>query len=325
MLTRRGLIAGSAGALAGAWAAPRSVFSQEREALPVVVSTWNFGPKANAVAWEVLKTGGSALDAVEKGVNQAELDPENESVGYGGSPNELGETTLDAMIMWGPTHELGAVGCLKRVKKAVSVARKVMEETRHSLLVGEDATRFALKMGFEEESLFNERSIKMWEGWKAKGGASPHRGPEPREVSARDHDTIGMIALDRNGDICAGCSTNGLDFKTPGRVGDSPIVGAGAYCDNDVGAAAATGNGDVMIRFLPSYQAVENMRAGMSPTEACEEALARILRKGYRVSGALIAVSKDGTSGAACMGYDSFPYAVRNPNADELRTYRRRP
>ncbi|MHC4605694.1 MAG: N(4)-(beta-N-acetylglucosaminyl)-L-asparaginase [Planctomycetota bacterium] len=311
MLTRRDLIVGSAGVLVTA--AARPLFGQEEKpVLPVVVSTWTFGRKANAEAWKILEKGGSALDAVEAGVTQAELDPANESVGYGGRPNEAGETTLDAMIMWGPAHAAGAVGCLKRVKRAISVARKVMEKTNHTFLVGEDATQFALKMGFKEEPLANERSKKAYEAWK-KAGRKPSQWKDA-------HDTIGMIAVDKKGDVCAGCSTNGLPFKIAGRVGDSPITGAGAYCDNEAGAAAATGNGDVMMRFLPAYQAVENMRRGMAPDAACREALARIGKKGYDVGGALIAVNRKGVFGAARMKYATFPFAVRNPSLDDLKS-----
>lgn len=323
-LTRREMIVGSAGLVtAGCASIPRLAIGQDKPAsLPVVATTWEFGVKANKAAWAVLDKGGSALDAVEAGINDIELDPDVESVGYGGTPNEVGETTLDAMIMWGPTHEVGAVGCLKRVKKAISVARKVMDRTKHTFLVGDDATVFAVRMGFTQESLTLERSSKMWEDW-VKGGRKPnHWEAEPRgdqNPDKKDHDTIGMVAIDKNGDICAGLSTNGLDFKIPGRVGDSPITGAGGYCDNDVGGAVGTGNGDVMMRFLPSYQAVENMRRGMSPADAAKDALERIRRKGYKIGGALIAVNKKGEVGAAALNYADFPFAVRNATTDELK------
>ena len=327
MITRRDLIIGTAGALATGGLI-RSIGAQEEEgkaSLPVVVTTWNFAPKANKAAWKILEKGGSALDAVEKGINDIELDPAVESVGYGGTPNEHGETTLDSMIMWGPKHEVGAVGCLKRIKPAISVARKVLEKTKHTMLVGDDATRFAVKMGFEEVNLTNARSNKMWEDWVKKGKKPNHWEAEPRkdkeeEKDKEDHDTISMLAIDKNGDICAGCSTNGLDFKIPGRVGDSPITGCGAYADNDIGAAAATGNGDVMMRFLPAYQAVTNMGAGMSPRDAALDALKRIHKKGYRIGGAIIAVNKKGEYGAACLRYSSFPFGVRNDSIDKLLT-----
>lgn len=326
-MTRRQMILGSASGLvaagcAGALPPLADVQDAPHGVLPVVATTWEFGVKANKAAWAILEKGGNALDAVEAGVNEIELDPHEESVGFGGTPNEVGETTLDAMVMWGPTHEVGAVGCLKRVKKAISVARRVLERTKHTFLVGEDATIFAVRMGFTLESLTNERSSRMWEEWVQRGRKPSHWEDEPRDKNApdpKDHDTIGMVAVDRNGDVCVGLSTNGLDFKIPGRVGDSPITGAGGYCDNDVGGAVATGNGDVMMRFLPSYQTVENMRRGMSPSEAAQEALARIRKKGYKIGGAIVAVNKKGQVGAAALEFREFPFAVRSPKAEELR------
>jgi N4-(beta-N-acetylglucosaminyl)-L-asparaginase len=283
---------------------------------PVILTSWDFGPGANDVGWPVLESGGLAIDAVERAINHVELLPDEFWVGYGGVPNEIGETTLDAMMMWGPTHDVGAVGALKRVKRAISVARRVMERTQHSLIVGDDATRFAVRMGFEETSLSNETSIKAWEEWAAKGEPSDAWQPEPLGDGPRPagHDTVGTIAIDRAGNICVGCSTNGRLHKLPGRVGDSPIAGAGAYCDNEVGAAIATGNGDVMMRFLPTYHAVELMREGRSPAEATRAAIARIERRGYHFDGAVIALSRDGRHGGAKSGWkDSMlRYAVRN-------------
>jgi N4-(beta-N-acetylglucosaminyl)-L-asparaginase len=282
---------------------------QDAKAVPAVISTWAFGKRANAVSWEILAKGGSSLDAVEKGINDAELDPENMSVGYGGLPNEEGETTLDAVLMHGPRHAAGAVGCLKRIKTPISVARKVLERTRHTFLVGDDATKFAVKMGFKEEDLSTEKSKKAWEAWKA----------DPKRADFWTHDTIGMVAVDSKGDVTAGCSTSGLAWKVAGRVGDSPIVGSGAYCDNEVGGAAATGNGDVMMRFCPAIVAVELMRAGKSPSEACEASLARIAAKGYKAGGALVAVNKRGDFGFAQLNYADFQCAVRNGTIDEIR------
>jgi N4-(beta-N-acetylglucosaminyl)-L-asparaginase len=288
---------------------------------PVMVTSWEFGPGANEVGWPILAEGGLAIDAVEAAVNHVELLPDEFWVGYGGVSNEVGEPTLDAMMMWGPTHDVGAVGCLKRVKRAVSVARKVMEETQHTLIVGDDATRFAARMGFEETSLNNEASIKAWEEWRAKGERSDAWDPEPIEGGEKPegHDTVGTMAVDAHGNVCVGCSTNGRPQKIPGRVGDSPIAGAGAYCDNDVGAAIATGNGDVMMRFLPTYHAVELMREGASPTEASRAAIDRILAKGYHFDGAIIALAKDGQHGAAKAGWkeEKLRYAVRNSQGSE--------
>ncbi len=280
--------------------------------VPAVISTWEFGKRANAKAWEVLDKGGPALDAIEKGCNDAELDESNHSVGYGGLPNEEGEVTLDAMIMDGKTHRAGSVACLKRVKTAISVARKVMEKTRHTLLVGEDATRFAKKMGFEEADLLTKESKAIWEAWKAN----------PARKGFWNHDTIGMIAADKNGDLAVGCTTSGLAFKIAGRVGDSPIVGCGAYVDNAVGGAAATGNGDIMMRFLLSYQAVEFMRMGLSPMRACEAALKRVTDKGIEADACLVAMSRQGEFGGGKIGSGAFPFAIRNSDIEEVQTVR---
>lgn len=281
---------------------------------PFVMTTWDFGPGANAVGWPMLAAGASALDVVEKTINHVELLGDY-WVGAGGVPNEVGETTLDAMIMWGPTHDAGAVGCLKRVKLAISVARKVMEETQHSLIVGDDATRFAARMGFTETSLTSVVSQQAWDAWAAKGEKTGAFASEP--ISGGNgpvnHDTVGCIALDAAGNLCVGCSTNGREFKIPGRVGDSPIIGAGAYCDQAVGAAVATGNGDVMMRFLPTYHAVELMRGGMEPAAAARAAIQRIEDAGYRIDGGVVAVRRDGAHGAAKTGWkgSNFSYSVQ--------------
>ena len=226
-------------------------------------------------------------------------------------PNEVGETTLDAMIMWGPTHDMGAVGCLKRVTKAISVARKVMEETQHSLIVGDDATRFAARMGFFETSLTSVKSQEAWDKWAAQNSKSNAFGQEPiaRPAQQVNHDTVGSIALDKNGNLCVGCSTNGREFKIPGRVGDSPIAGAGAYCDQAVGAAVATGNGDVMMRFLPTFHVVELMRGGMEPEAACTAAIKRIEDAGYKIDGGIAAIRRDGIHGGAKTGWADEPFA----------------
>jgi N4-(beta-N-acetylglucosaminyl)-L-asparaginase len=302
MLTRREFMVSSAAATAVRFTPPTAT-------LPAVISTWEFGKAANGEAWNVLEAGGNALDAVEKGVNQAEMDPGNTSVGYGGLPDEEGEVTNDAIIFWGPTHGVGAVGCLKRIKRPISVARKVMERTKHTLLVGEDATRFAVKMGWKEEALLTEKSRKIWETWKEN----------PGRKSFWNHDTIGMVAVDSKGDVCAGTSTSGLAFKLKGRVGDTPIPGSGAYVDNDIGGAAATGNGDIMMRFCVALMAVESMRTGASPSDACARSLERIEAKGYKTQACLVAVNKKGEFGAARIGLGPFPFAVRNGSIDQVR------
>ncbi len=303
MLTRREFMATSAAATAAVRLHPGTA------TLPAVITTWDFGKAANAEAWAVLEAGGRAIDAVEKGVNQAEMDPGNTSVGFGGLPDEDGEVTNDAILFWGPPHAVGAVGGMKRIKRPISVARKVMEKTKHTLLVGDDATRFAVKMGWKEEELLTEKARKIWQAWKEN----------PNHKGFWNHDTIGMVAIDQNGDLCAGTSTSGLAFKIKGRVGDVAIPGAGAYVDNDVGGVAATGNGDIMMRFGLALMAVEYMRAGASPTDACARSLHRIEAKGYRVQACLVALSKKGEFGAARIGFGPFSFALRNGSVDEVR------
>lgn len=324
IFTRRGFI-GASSAAAGLAATTRLSAQAGagvggRATGPFILTTWDFGPGANEEGWPIIAGGGSALDAVEKAINYVELLPDEYWVGYGGVPNEVGETTLDATILWGPTHDWGGVGCLKRVKRAISVARKVMEETQHTLIVGDDATRFAARMGFTETSLTNVRSQTRWEEWAAKGEPTDAFSPEP--IGTPDglpgHDTVGTIAVDRDGNLSVGCSTNGREFKIPGRVGDSPIPGAGSYGDQDVGGAVATGNGDVMMRFLPCYHAVELMRQGMPPALACEAAIKRITDRGYEFGGGMAAIGMDGQHGGAHAGWDDegFSYSVRDASGN---------
>ena len=221
------------------------------------------------------------MDSVEWGCNWCEeLQPFSNytcgcdgSVGLGGSPDQNGETTLDAMIMDGNTMNVGAVGAIVRIQHAISVARKVMENTFHTLLVGQAATSFALKYGFKEMPLSTSRSAMLWANWY-KNGMTPNYYKDPNMWAGEKHerfghDTIGMVALDKNGSIACGTTTNGASYKIPGRVGDSPIPGAGAYCETGVGGATQTGDGDQMMRFLPSFAAVQYMRGGDSPTLAC--------------------------------------------------------
>lgn len=316
------------------------------KSLPVVINTWPF-TNATAEAWHVISSDkGSALDAVESGCTVCEMEQCDGTVGFGGSPNEDGETTLDAMIMNGVTHDVGAVGCLKRVKRAISVARSVMEHTSETFLVGDDATQFAVQMGFTNEDLHTNHSWQMWRDWEKNNCQpnfwkdvvpDPHQSCGPykpvtgerkssrptshSDIGQQNHDTIGMIVVDRVGNIAAGTSTNGANHKIPGRVGDSPIAGAGAYVDNEVGGAAATGDGDIMMRFLPSFQAVEFMRQGKSPTEAATLALTRIAKYYPKYSGGLVVVNKDGEFGAAAHGWTFFKYSVCNPQLGKVTVY----
>lgn len=319
-----------------------AVYSQPP--LPLVVNTWPFH-SATQAAWKALAAGGSPLDAVEKGCAQCEVDQCDGTVGYGGSPDESGETTLDAMIMNGNTLEVGAVANLRRIKNAIGVARAVMEHTKHTFLVGESASLFAESMGFVCEDLTTNRSFSIYSKWlnqqcqpnfrknvipdpaKFCGPYKPVRGlPEEKtltlqkEVDLHSHDTIGMIAVDRNGNVATGTSTNGASHKIPGRVGDSPMIGAGSYADSSVGGAAATGDGDTMMRFLPSYQAVENMRMGADPTSACQKAIARIQKHVPVFFGAIICAKRTGSYGAACSkapGFTQFHYSVFKPGRSQ--------
>lgn len=302
--------------------------------LPVIVNTWPF-TNATESAWNVVyNEKRSALDAVEKGCSTCEEQQCDGTVGFGGSPDENGETTLDAMIMDGTTMNVGAVAALRRVKNAISVARHVLHYTKHSMLAGSQATEFASQMGFKVESLETNTSRDMWLKWKEQNcqpnfwmNVSPDSqkscGPyTPQKLknifNEKNHDTIGMVAVDGEGHIAAGTSTNGARHKIPGRVGDSPIPGSGAYADGMVGGAAATGDGDVMMRFLPSFLAVEEMRRGASPNQAAHTAINRIIQYHSEFSGAVIVVRIDGKYGAACHGMENFKYSVCNPTLGKV-------
>jgi len=259
---------------------------------PMVISTWQHGLAANEAAWEVLKQGGRALDAVEKGVRVPELDPKVTSVGYGGFPDRDGIVTLDACIM-NEEGNCGSVTFLQHIKTPISVARKVMELTPHVMLSGEGALQFALANGFEKEDLHTDLSRQGWEDWKKKNTNMP--------VDLHNHDTISMLAIDERGDLSGACTTSGMAFKYHGRVGDSPIIGAGLYVDNDIGAAGATGVGEVIIKIVGSHSIVENMRHGYTPQEACEEVVQRALKKVPDARNQpiyFIAINKEGEIGA---------------------------
>lgn len=233
---------------------------------PVFISTWEHGLPANEAAMNALLSGASVLDAVEAGVRVTEADPEVSSVGYGGRPDADGNVTLDACIM-DKDGNAGAVACLEHIKHPVSVARRVMEKTPHVMLVGEGALRFAQNEGFPRENLLTPKAREAWEKWKEGTGIG------------RGHDTIGMVAMDASGNLSGACTTSGMAFKLPGRVGDSPIIGAGLYVANDIGGAAATGHGELVLKTLGSFLVVELMRNGYGPTDACREALERIREK----------------------------------------------
>lgn len=237
---------------------------------PLVIATWNV-KEATAKAWEVLDQGGTALDAIEQGCRVEEANAEGQSVGIGGLPDRDGNVTLDASIM-DSYGNYGAVVYLQHIKHPISVARKVMEETPHVLLAGKGAEQFAVSQGFPQENLLTEASKKAWEEWKIKSEYKPI-------INIENHDTIGMLAIDKEGNIAGGCTTSGLAYKMAGRVGDSPIIGSGLFVDNEVGAATATGLGEEVLKTVGSFLIVELMRQGRSPQQACEEAIERIVKK----------------------------------------------
>jgi L-asparaginase/N4-(beta-N-acetylglucosaminyl)-L-asparaginase len=239
---------------------------------PIVISTWDFGNSVTETAWNILKEGGSALDAVEAAVRIPEADPNITSVGYGGYPDRDGKVTLDASIMDGDGR-CGSVMFLEHIMHPISVARRVMERTEHVMLAGDGAFRFALENGFKKENLLTPRAEKAYREWlQSSGYVKP-------ELDDGNHDTIGLLAMDKNGKLAGACTTSGLKWKIHGRVGDSPIIGAGLYVDNEAGAATATGIGESVIRIAGSYLIVECMRNGKSPAEAIRFAIDRLLHK----------------------------------------------
>lgn len=244
---------------------------------PVVISTWNHGLAANKAAWEILQSNGYALDAVEAGVKVPEADPEVMTVGYGGFPDRNGKVTLDACIM-DEKGRAGSVAFLEHIKHPISVARLVMDKTPHVMLSGKGALDFALKNGFKKENLLTPEAKKVWKKWlKTDRTFKPVINIENEVLE--NHDTIGMLALDSMGRLCGACTTSGMAFKLHGRVGDSPIIGAGLYVDGEVGGAVATGSGELVMKTLGSFLVVELMRNGLSPDEACSEAVERIVKK----------------------------------------------
>lgn len=283
---------------------------------PIVLSTWKRGIKANEEAWKILSSNGRALDAVEAGVKVIEADPEDQSVGLGGRPDRDGFVTLDASIM-DENFNIGSVAFLQNILHPISVARLVMEKTPHVMLVGEGALQFALDMGFEKQNLLTEKSKKEWEEWLKTSNYKP-------QVNIENHDTIGMIALDRNSNLSGACSTSGLAYKMHGRVGDSPIIGAGLYVDNDVGAAVATGVGEEVIRISGAHTIVELMRNGKTPFEACKEAINRIYETSKKRKYSLentqvgfLALNKNGEFGAFSI-QKGFNFAVYDKDGNRL-------
>ncbi len=277
--------AGAAGAMARPLESAAATVAATSAAPPVVISSSN-GLRFLEDAMKLLKSGKDPLDAVLAVVNRVEDNPKDHSVGLGGLPNEDGVVELDASVMHGPTHKAGAVGALRNIKNPSLVARKVMERTDHVLLVGEGALRFARAHGFKEEELLTDEARAIWLRWKESHSTrddwvSPAelRGePQARAMAEVPHTwgTINCNAVDANGNIAGVTTTSGLSYKIPGRVGDSPIIGAGLYVDNAVGAAGSTGRGEANLQNCASFLVVEMMRSGKSPEDACLEVLKRI-------------------------------------------------
>ncbi len=277
---------------------------------PLILSTWEHGIPANDAAWLSIQNGESALDAAEVGAKVAESDPKNTSVGLGGLPDEKGHVTLDACIM-DSNGNAGSVAFLKNIVHPISVARKVMEETKHVMLVGDGALQFAKEQGFKEQNLLTSNSKKLWKEWKQN-----RREMKPHET----HDTISVLVQDEKSNLAGACTTSGWAYKMHGRVGDSPIIGAGLFVDNNIGCAAATGLGEEVIKTSGSFLVVELMRQGYDPTAACEEALKRVIQShngnpDFQI--AYIAIRKDGEIGSACIK-SSFDYALAKNGKNKL-------
>jgi N4-(beta-N-acetylglucosaminyl)-L-asparaginase len=299
---------------------------------PVVISTWDAGLRANKAAWEILNRGGRALDAVEKGVMVTEAE-QNCCVGLGANPDRDGFVTLDACIM-DEFSNCGSVGFLERIKHPISVARRVMEKTPHVMLVGNGAQQFAVAEGFSlEEQKLSPDAQKNYTEWLKKNEYKPpainveiknSHGPfAPYKLENGDwnHDTIGMVAMDTNGNLSGSCTTSGAGFKMRGRLGDSPIIGAGLFVDNEVGACTATGQGEDVIRVAGSHSVIELMRQGLTPEAACKKVIERIIKiKGVKakdIQVAFLAVNKKGQVGAYAI-HKGFEYAIRTNEMEKM-------
>lgn len=315
MSTRRKFIKNTLAATAGVGLVGTACAEEKqatvRSSKPKAISTWIHGIEANEEAMRVMADGGNALDAAEKGVMVVEADPKGSSVGIGGLPDRDGNVTLDACIM-DHAGNAGSVCFLQNIKHPIAVARKVMEETPHVMLAGEGAKRFALAQGFAEENLLTESSKKAWEKWLESAEYNP-------VINVENHDTIGLICQDAQGNLSGSCTTSGLAYKMHGRVGDSPIIGAGLFVDNDYGAAVATGMGELMMKTLGSFLVVELIRQGATAQEACEDAIQRIVDKldykSFQVG--YLAMDIAGNTGAYAI-HPGFNYAEMVDGKNEL-------
>lgn len=283
-----------------------------------VASTWDFGVAANQAAWSILENGGHALDAVEAGAHVPEADTSNHSVGLGGYPDRDGKVTLDASIM-DADGNCGGVAALESIEHPISVARRVMERTPHVLLVGDGALQFALEQGFKKQNLLTPAAEQAWREWLKTAHYQPVINSEARDYGAgmpggkNNHDTLGMLAIDAQGRLAGACTTSGMAWKLHGRVGDSPIIGAGLYVDGKVGAATSTGVGEEVIRNAGSFLVVELMRQGRSPQDACREAVQRIIDRKPQtakdIQVGFLAMNAHGEVGAWAI-QSGFSYAV---------------
>ncbi len=301
----------------------KSSFIKPAAGYPIVISTWGFGVPANQAAWEVLKNNGRALDAVEAGVKVPEADMSNHTVGRSGYPDRDGHVTLDACIM-DEFGNCGSVAAMENIAHPISVARLVMEKTPHVMLVGEGATQFAVEQGFKKEKLLTPESEEAWKKWLKTAKYSPVMNIESKQHvpgNQYNHDTIGMLAIDAKGNISGACTTSGMAFKMHGRVGDSPIIGAGLYVDNEVGGATSTGVGEEVIRNVGSFLVVELMRQGYAPEDACKEAVKRIIKKkpdtAKNIQVGFLAINKKGEYGAFAI-QQGFSFAVCNAEKQDL-------
>ncbi|MEE2668965.1 MAG: N(4)-(beta-N-acetylglucosaminyl)-L-asparaginase [Gemmatimonadota bacterium] len=308
--------------------------------LPIIITSHSNDTARDAMrqGWGILYGGGTALDAVERGANVIEVDPNDSGVGYGGLPNENGDIQLDASIMDGRTYNAGAVASIENIKTPSSVARLVMERTDHVILVGAAALDFARSFGFKEEDLHTERSRTAWLRWREEHSESDDWGPpdhlktppgeaeEDRDPVEFHYGTTNVLAVDSNGNVSGITTTSGLSWKINGRIGDSPIIGAGLYVDNDIGAAGATGRGEDVIKSCGSFYVVMRMGQGRSPQQACEDAMEMIVHKYRNVnpdffpSEKFVAINKDGEYGCASMGNNrGLPrMTIRTPDGLEV-------
>ena len=279
---------------------------------PRIISTWNHGFEANKVAWDNLSSGKGGLTAVEYGVRVSEDDPNEMSVGLGGLPDRTGKVTLDACIM-DNNNDCGSVSFLENIKNPISVARLVMEKTPHIMLSGKGAYDFAIEQGFKSQNLLTKKAEEAWQKWKKSSDYKP-------VINIENHDTISMLLIDENQDLFGACTTSGAAWKLHGRVGDSPIIGAGVYVDPEVGAACATGLGEAVIKICGTHTVVEQMRNGLSPSDACKVAVERIKKSNKDLSGlqvGFIAMNIEGKHGAHSM-YSGFEYAHEDEKESKL-------